>query len=156
VLGFDRSDQIHAAKRAWLAWQSVKERRQEAAGGGASLLARLRGGAPWHTAIALLGLAVAAGLLLHRILRRPRGPGLPPDYAAALRLLSRRGLVRAAQQTADDFAAAVAAAHPGAAARAFDRLTRSYLAQRFGGRAAVRSESELRVLRAALKRRNRV
>ena len=46
VLGFDRSDQIHAAKSAWLAWQSAKGARREAGGGGAALLAQLRGGLP--------------------------------------------------------------------------------------------------------------
>jgi hypothetical protein len=34
----------------------------------------------------------------------------------------------------DDFLATVAAEHPGAAETAFARLTRSYLAQRFGDR----------------------
>jgi transglutaminase-like putative cysteine protease len=156
VLGFDRSDQIHAAKRAWLAWQSAKGARRQSGDGGASLLARLRGGVPWREAAALLALAVAAGALLHRILRRRRGPTLPADYAAALRLLSRRGLVRAAQQTAHDFVAVVGAAHPGAAARAFERLTQGYLAHRFGGRPAAASQAEVRALRDALKRRKRV
>ncbi|MFI5216364.1 MAG: DUF3488 and DUF4129 domain-containing transglutaminase family protein [Candidatus Limnocylindria bacterium] len=156
VLGFDRSDQIHAAKRAWLAWQSAKQSRREATSGGTSLLARLRSGVPWHEAIALLGVGAAAAWLVLRIRRRRRGPLLPAEYAAALRLLSRRGLVRAAPQTADDFLAAVAVAHPGSAARAFERLTRGYLAQRFGGRAAAPSDGELRVLRAALRARRRV
>jgi len=156
VLGFDRSDQIHAAKRAWLAWQSAKGMRQEARGGGASLLARLRGAVPWGEAAVLLALGIAAGALLHRILRRRRSPVLPADYAAALRMLSRRGLVRTAPQTAHDFLAAVAAAHPGAAAGAFERLTQGYLAHRFGGRPPARSEQELRALREALKRRGRV
>ena len=156
VLGFDRSDQIHAAKRAWLAWQSAKGVRREAAGGGASLLARLRGGVPGPEAAALLAFAITAGALLHRILRRRRGAVLPADYAAALRLLSRRGLVRTAQQTAFDFLAAVAAAHPGAAEAAFERLTQGYLAHRFGGRPAAPSESELSTLREALRARPRV
>ena len=43
--------------------------------------------------------AIAAGALLRRILRRRRGAVLPADYAKALRLLSRRGLVRT--RTAD-------------------------------------------------------
>ena len=156
VLGFDRSDQIHAAKRAWLAWQSAKGARREAGVNGASLLARLRDGLPWLELAGLLASAIAAATLVHRILRRRRGPLLPADYAAALRLLSRRGLVRSAQQTARDFLAAVALVYPGAAASAFERLTQGYLTQRFGGRPAAASESELRALREALKRRNRV
>jgi transglutaminase-like putative cysteine protease len=155
VLGFDRSDQIHAAKRAWIAWQGVKRARREAGGGGAALLASLRGGVPWRAAVALLVCAIGAGVLLTRILRRRRGAALPADYAAALRLLSRRGLVRAPQQTAGDFLAAVAAAHPGAAQAAFAHLTQSYLAQRFGGRPAAPSDRELRALREALRRRRR-
>ena len=156
VLGFDRSDQIHAAKLAWLAWQSAKGVRQQPGDGSASLLARLRGGVPWREAATLLVLAIAAGALLYRILRRRRGPVLPAAYARALRLLSRRGLVRAAEQTADDFVAVVASAHPGVAASAFERLTQGYLAHRFGGRLEAASEAELRALREALKRRNRV
>lgn len=103
----------------------------------------------------LLACAIAAGVLLRRILRRRRGAVLPADYAKALRLLSRRGLVRTPQQTAADFLAAVAAAHPGAAEVAFGRLTQSYLAQRFGGRPATPSEHghDLRILQEALKRR---
>jgi len=130
--------------------------RQDARGGGTSLLARLRGGVPWREAAVLLAIAIAGALLLHRILHRRRSPVLPADYAAALRLLSRRGLVRTAPQTAHDFLAAVAAAHPGAAAGAFERLTQGYLAHRFGGRPPARSEQELRALREALKRRGRV
>jgi hypothetical protein len=152
VLGFDRSDQVHAAKNAWLAWQSAKRARREAGGGGAALLAQLRE-IPWREAAALLACLVTAGALVYRVRRRRRSAALPADYAAALRLLARRGLVRSAQQTADDFLARVAAAHPGPAHAAFRRLTRSYLAQRFGGRPAVPATDELRVLRSALARR---
>jgi transglutaminase-like putative cysteine protease len=155
VLGFDRSDQIHAAKNAWLAWQSAKRARRDAGGGGAALLARLRGDFPWLEAAALLACAVLVGALVHRVRRRRRGAALPADYAAALRLLSRRGLVRTPQQTADDFLAAVAAAWPGAAHTAFRSLTQSYLAQRFGGRPAAPAAGELRALRSALEQRRR-
>ena len=156
VLGFDRSDQIHAAKRAWLAWQSAKGNRHETHGGDASLLARLRGDLAWREIAALLACVTAGSLVLYRLARRKRGPGLPADYAAALRLLARRGLVRAAQQTACDFVAAVAAVHPGAAASAFERLTHGYLGQRFGGRPAAPGQSDLRTLRAALRARSRM
>jgi transglutaminase-like putative cysteine protease len=155
VLGFDRSDQIHAAKSAWLAWQSAKGARRQAGVDGASFLSRLRDGLPWLELAAVLTCAIAAAALLHRVLRRRRGPLLPTDYAAALRLLARRGLVRSAPQTARDFLAAVEAAHPGAAASAFESLTQGYLAHRFGGRPVALSKNELCVLRKALKRRNR-
>jgi hypothetical protein len=98
-------------------------------------------------AAVLIACAVAAGALLHRIRRRRRGAVRPADYAAALRLLSRRGLVRTARQTVGDFLATVAAAHPGAAEAAFARLTRSYPAQRFRGRPTAPAERELRALR---------
>jgi hypothetical protein len=122
---------------------------------GASFLSRLRDGLPWLELAAVLTCAIAAARLLHRVLRRRRGPLLPTDYAAALRLLARRGLVRSAPQTARDFLAAVEAAHPGAAASAFESLTQGYLAHRFGGRPVALSKNELCVLRKALKRRNR-
>jgi hypothetical protein len=104
----------------------------------------------------LLAVAAGVGVLVLRLARRQRRAELPADYAAALRLLARRGSVRRAQQTANDFAAAVSVSHPGAAARAFERLTQAYLAQRFGGRACADSPQELRALRAALRSRSQV
>jgi hypothetical protein len=155
VVGFDRSDQIHAVKRAWLAWQGAKRGRESAKSDAGSLLANLRAAFPWREALILTACAAALGLLARRLARRSVGPTLPADYAAALRLLARRGLVRASPQTARDFVARVAAAHPGDAAGAFDRLTERYLAQRFGGRPPVRASRELRALQRALKQRTR-
>jgi len=110
----------------------------------------------WSESVALLVCAAGGlGLLLRRV-RRPRGASLPKDYAAALRLLARRGLARSAQQTARDFVNAVAVAHPGAAARAFERLTQGYLAERFGGRQPAPAQAELRTLREALRARTGV
>ncbi len=154
VLGFDRSDQIHAAKRAWLAWQSAKGAGEKGMPGDTSLLTRLREAFAWREIAVLLACAAGALALGYRLVRRKRPASLPADYAAALRLLARRGLVRTAQQTACDFDAAVAAAHPGAAAGAFERLTQAYLGQRFGGRPAAPGRAELRRLRAALRARN--
>jgi hypothetical protein len=153
VVGFDRSDQIHAVKRAWLAWRSVKSPRRDAASGSGSLLARLRDGLPWRETGVLVACGLALALLLRGLRRRPAAAGLPPDYAAALRLLARRGLVRAASQTALDFQAVVSAAHPGHAAHTFARLTEAYLAQRFGGRAPGRSPGAVRALERALRQR---
>jgi hypothetical protein len=110
----------------------------------------------WRTIAGLLVCAGGGFLLARRVGRRTRGATLPADYAAALRLLARRGLVRTAQQTAWDFVSAVSATHPGAAAGAFERLTQGYLAQRFGGQPAASAAHELRALRAALRARTRV
>ncbi len=156
VLGFDRSDQIHAAKRAWLAWQSAKTDHATRPSSGVSLLAWLREATDWRAIAALLACAGGGILLARRLARRASGAQLPADYATALRLLARRGLVRSAQQTARDFVAAVAATHPGTAARAFERLTQRYLAQRFGGRPFAPARQELRALRTALRSRHRV
>ena len=67
----------------------------EARSGGASLLARLRGGVAWREVAALLACASPpAACSCAGSLRRRAAPALPADYAAALRLLARRGLVR--------------------------------------------------------------
>jgi hypothetical protein len=76
---------------------------------------------------------------------------VPQAYATALRLLARKGLVREAGATSRAFAARVAAARPGAAARAFEALTESYLAERFGRRAPRAGAAELRALRRSLR-----
>ena len=156
VLGFDRSDQIHAARNAWLAWQNASGGHEAAKSSGQSLLARLRENVAWQEIVALLAYAAGGIVLQRRFARRSHGASLPAEYAAALKLLARRGLVRSAQQTARDFVIAVAAAHPGAAAGAFERLTQGYLAQRFGGRPAAPAPRELRALREALRARNHV
>jgi hypothetical protein len=116
----------------------------------------LRENVAWQEIVALLAYAAGGIVLQRRFARRSHGASLPAEYAAALKLLARRGLVRSAQQTARDFVIAVAAAHPGAAAGAFERLTQGYLAQRFGGRPAAPAPRELRALREALRARNHV
>jgi transglutaminase-like putative cysteine protease len=147
VVGFDRSDQIDALKRAWLAWNgrsSESDRPRPFA---------LR----WPTELdhrAAIGLAaggaVAAGAALGRRRRRGRARAVHPCYARALRLLARRGLVRADAATARSFAREVDAALPAQAAAAFADLTEAYLRERFGARAAdgsaalARFESALR------------
>jgi hypothetical protein len=155
VVGFDRSDQIFAMKQAWLAWQETKRAGAPRTSSGASLLARLRGDLPWIEALAFAGCALLLGVLVRGRLRATRAVALPAAYATALRLLARRGLVRTPEQTARDFVARVAAAHPGAAEKAFTKLTENYLAQRFGGRRPAPSLHDLRVLRTALRARRR-
>ena len=158
VVGFDRSDQIRALKRAWLAWRAAREKQAErgAASPHDSSLPRstrpdlgtaLQPLLPW---LALTGFALAR----HAWRRRRSGdPTQPPAAnAKALRLLARRGLRRGPATTAREFAARVGTQQPGAVAAAFDTLTEAYLAERFGGRAPGPSAAALDTLRARLRR----
>ena len=100
-----------------------------------------------------LALAVIGALLLGARLRRAqraRGPAVLREYAAALRLLARRGLVRDPMTPARSFAQRVSRELP-QAAESFARLTESYLAARFGGREARAAHEELRLLRDSLR-----
>ena len=77
---------------------------------------------------------------------------LPAAYAEALALLERqRGLVRARNLPARDFARRSARALPPAAAAAFWSLTEAYLAERFGGHRTRESRRALRALRDSLR-----
>ncbi len=156
VVGFDRSDQIRALQRAWLAWRAAHEKQAERAApqhnsslphsARPALGAALRPLLPW---LALAG--VALGSLAWRR-RRSRGPSQPPvAYAKALRLLARRGLRRDPATTAREFAARVGTEQPGAVATAFDTLTEAYLAERFGGRAPGAAAAALDTLRTRLR-----
>jgi len=150
VVGFDRADQIHAVKRAVLAWRST---RSDAQGrDSASFLSRF--GAfrdqPWsEAAIVVLCSALAVGLLW-RMRPRREHRALPAAYSESLRLLARRGLARAPSTTARAFSAEVRRRIP-AAAPSFDALTEDYLRQRFGGEVAPNSRDRLRELRRELK-----
>jgi hypothetical protein len=136
VVGFDRADQIHALRSAWLAWRG----RREGNGGeaaSASLASRQRNGldGPWREAV-LVALCLGGALLIGAVaLRRSRQRNpVPVAYRRALRLLARRGLIRAPHVTARDFAGQVRAQLPRPAGDAFERLTEGYLAHRFGAR----------------------
>jgi transglutaminase-like putative cysteine protease len=151
VVGFDRSDQIHAVKRAWLAWQKTKpgSDRKRAAG---TIFTRWKGfgEAPWREGVVLVLCAGAAGAALWRLTPDPRHRGIPAAYASALRLLARRGLHRGASATARDFTAAVRAAIP-PAGPVFAALTETYLAERFGGRMGPSIPEHLNELRERLR-----
>jgi transglutaminase-like putative cysteine protease len=154
VVGFDRSDQIAALRRGWLTWQgsgaedAPPESSPKRAWSGMS-----PSGANWILP-ALLAAALVAALLLWW--RRPSArSGIPRAYLAALRLLSRRGLVRERGTTARAFAQRVAHERPGECARAFATLTESYLQERFGGRPPRAGIDELRALRRSLRRGRR-
>lgn len=139
-------------------WQRLMARAGDLLGGGARGAQEFaygpRGGYVGWWGPVLLGLLVA-GVRGRRATRRlvapaggpaPRGP-----YGRALRLLARRGLVRARSQTLGEFAAQVGARLPGAA-EPFARLTASAAAERYGpGAAAAAADREALVrLEAAL------
>jgi transglutaminase-like putative cysteine protease len=157
VVGFDRADQIRALKRAWLAWRGAREPRTASAarrGPGSGTAAYLGGTLPemppW------LGATLVALLLVawrrHRL--GQRSP-VPAAYREALRLLRRRGLVRAPQTTAREFARRVRAEQPDTVAVPFAALTEAYLVARFGGRPPRRCAGELLALRTGLRGRTR-
>jgi transglutaminase-like putative cysteine protease len=154
VVGFDRSDQISALRRAWLAWHAAGDEEEAPAGPRptrrwSDARPSLPGG--WAAALALAG--IAGGALLALRLRRRAGSGVPWAYRAALAALARRGLVREPATTARAFAELVAHERPGAAAAAFRALTESYLAERFGALAPRAGAAELAALRRSLRRR---
>jgi hypothetical protein len=153
VVGFDRADQIHALKRAWLAWQAARQGERTASADAHAP----RRSPEWHEALGraapwgAVALLAALGLGWRR--RRSLGPGkLPADYARALRLLARRGLVRDPATTARAFAQTVSAQQPPAVATPFEALTEAYLAERFGGWVHPARGVSLAALRGALRR----
>jgi len=157
VVGFDRSDQIRALKRAWLAWRAAREKHAEPAApphdsnlprsARPDLGAALRPLLPW---LAIAGVALASFAWRRR---RSDDPSQPPAaYAKALRLLARRGHRRGPATTAREFAAQVGMQQPGSVATAFHTLTEAYLAERFGGRASGPTATALDTLRASLRR----
>jgi len=155
VVDFDRSDQMRVVKAAWLQWRRVRPGgdRSDHDGGRRIAWRPEDLSAAWLplAAIALAAAAVAWA-------RRGRGAArrrLPADYAAALRLLARRGLERDPASTARDFAGEVRREVPAPAGVAFTSLTERYLAARFGGRAAPEDRRALRELRRALGRGRR-
>jgi transglutaminase-like putative cysteine protease len=150
VVGFDRSDQIHAMKRAVIAWRDVKAETRER--NGPSIFARWRGlvDGRWREGVLLtLGL-LASGAILWRLRPAPRRKNLPAAYADALRLLARRGLVRHPSTTARGFSNDVCSVLPTVGV-IFDEMTESYLRERFGGRPDLGSRDCLRRLREELR-----
>ncbi|MEM7413316.1 MAG: DUF3488 and transglutaminase-like domain-containing protein [Myxococcota bacterium] len=136
VVGFDRSDQMNAMRRAWLAWRARSK-------DGSRPKARAKGQAnAWRdvferreglvAAGALAGILACGVWLWRRRQRQHRGPHA--RYERALRLLARRGVVRAPEQSARAYAETVTVAFPREVADAFARLTEEYLAERFGER----------------------
>ena len=152
VIGFDRSDQMAAIKRAWLAWRGVREagRSAEVRRSGSARRWRFDDRIPWREAAWLLAVAGGVALLVMRLRRARVHSALPVAYAEALRLLEGRRLDRTAATTARSFAQRVARSLP-PAGPAFAALTEGYLAQRFGGRPWPSSAADLRALREAVR-----
>ncbi len=149
VVGFDRADQIGALRRVWLSWHGASQEQPHRPRASLPGFDPLR---PWREAAVLAGCAVAlVALVLAQRRRRAPRDGPPADYARALRLLARRGLVRSGATPARTFAEHVRERVPSRAADAFEALTEAYLAERFGGRAPVDSRSWLRDLASALR-----
>ncbi len=152
VVGFDRSDQLHAMKSAWLAWRRVQRPDVATPGDMLEPGENLRSaGAQLPRLVAGLtgALALAAGLVWWTRRRHPAAR--PAAYGEALRILARRGLVRAPSATASAFARRVRPELPDAAAHAFDALTAAHLAVRFGGHRAPASGELLAQLRRGLR-----
>jgi hypothetical protein len=154
VVDFDRGHQARALRALWMRWNEwrAEQRRGEAESAPSPAGdSRESKPLPWRWIGALALAAFTAWKL--RGLGWTRGPALPRDYAQALRLLRRRGLVRGEATSARAFASEVAARVPADGAAAFGALTEAYLAERFGGESARSGAESLARLRESLKSR---
>ena len=158
VVGFDRSDQMGALKRLWLAWRAARAGPSARASEAPQTPDRVA----WRSvlerrelllaAVAVGGMALSAGWLG---MRRRRSARVHAGYERAVRLLARRGIRRRPSDAPRAFARRAAGALPPPAARAFGDLTEAYLRERFAERPAnsqgalQRFERELRRRRAA-------
>jgi transglutaminase-like putative cysteine protease len=155
VVGFDRSDQMSALKRGWLAWRDFSNSPGPAAGIPRSKRGAFAFQAGWRKPVlATLGL-VALAFLLWRIRTARSQIAVPVYYGHALRALSRRGLTRDPAVGARDFVRTSGKVLSVQAATAFSRLTESYLTERFGGRPPADPAVDLRDLRQALRNSKR-
>lgn len=156
VVEFDRSTQLRALRAGWTAWKRWRADQDESGAipepSGTERWRGLQITDWWRPALAV-ALCAAGVFGLVRLRRRATRRGaLPIAYAEALALLERqRGLVRARNLPARDFARRSARALPPAAAAAFWSLTEAYLAERFGGHRTRESRRALRALRDSLR-----
>jgi transglutaminase-like putative cysteine protease len=151
VVDFDRGHQARAVRDVWLAWHRFRKSkdRTEPPGEDDPWSMVLPSAPLWGLAAALL--LGSAGLADLRRRRRRGRRRLPPDYARALRLLARAGLVRGEAETARGFARVLVGRIPADAAHAFRRITDAYLAERFGGAPPSPLRHELACLRHSLR-----
>jgi hypothetical protein len=151
IVGFDRSDQMSALRRGWLAWRDFSNSPGSTAGVPRSKRGAFAFQAGWRKPmLAAVGL-VSLAFLLWRIRAGRSQTAVPIYYGHALRALSRRGLTREPAVGARDFARTSSEELPEHAAAAFSRLTESYLNERFGGRPPADPAVDLRNLRQALR-----
>jgi transglutaminase-like putative cysteine protease len=151
IVGFDRSDQMSALKRGWLAWRDFSNSPGSPGAAPRSKPGAFAFEAGWRKPVlAAVGL-VALLVLLWRVRAARLLTAVPNYYEQALRTLSRRGLLRDPAVSARDFARASSEELPEHAAAAFSRLTESYLCERFGGRQPADPAVDLRDLRQALR-----
>jgi transglutaminase-like putative cysteine protease len=153
VVGFDRSDQLSTFKRVWLALRGTKRPHGQRAVAQPDKTLPFQLGGEWRRAVLAPAALALSGLLLWRLRRRRLSTTVPHYYDQALRLLSRRGLVRAPATGVREFAHTASQQLNDPAARAFSTLTECYLADRFGGRPPTRATTDLQALRRALRPR---
>lgn len=158
VVDYDSADQIGALRALWQRFvpertdgyperhEAERERGQEGFGLG------LDGGLDPRLVAALIALA---GLLFaaHRLrAARASSDPIPEVYRRAQRILARRGIRRAPNVSALDFAESVAHRLPDPGARAFREITDAYLAERFGDASPIDRDSQLAALKDAVDR----
>jgi transglutaminase-like putative cysteine protease len=158
VVDYDSADQIGALRALWRRFSPeaasglADAREEERERGRERFGFDLEG---WSDPRLLGALVALAGLLAAaRFLRaKPQGPDpIPLVYRRAQRILARRGIRRAPNVSALDFAEAVAARLPDPGARAFREITAAYLAERFGAARPQDREAELAALQDAVDR----
>jgi transglutaminase-like putative cysteine protease len=154
IVGFDRSEQMSALRRGWLAWRDFSNSSGPPGVAPRSKRDPFAFETGWRKPVlAAVGL-IALASLLWRLRAARSQTAVPIYYERALRTLSRRGLLRDPAIGARDFARASRDELPERAATAFSRLTESYLCERFGGRQPDDPASDLRDLRRSLRGSN--
>lgn len=156
VVDYDSADQISALRGLWrrLAPSGLARREEELRPQQPiswELLARGRS-LELRPVLIAAAVALAAALWLRHEHRRRGDARVPEAYRRAQRMLARRGLTRAPNVTARDFARRVARVLPTSGAEAFEAITEAYLAERFGARPPSEQEVTLAALRDAVDR----
>ncbi|HIF93874.1 MAG TPA: DUF3488 domain-containing protein [Myxococcales bacterium] len=153
VVDFDSVDQIGALRGLWLRWQTNKTSSDVALHNTST-----NSGAPSYDLFIdentkpVLGVILLVGLVSALWIRvRRTGDGdMPKPYRDALALLGRRGIKRSKSDSARGFAEAVSQKISAAGGRAFQIITESYLAERFGSKPSAPLASQLSILKNAV------
>ncbi|MHA7837617.1 MAG: transglutaminase TgpA family protein [bacterium] len=161
VVDFDSADQLGALRALWMRWKGDADRSSDPGEPDPGPSGPDTGGLPamgdrlTPLLVCTLILGLASLVAWSRRGRSEPERDIPAAYREARRLLARRGWSRAPSVSARDFARSLHAELPRPAARAFDRITESYLAVRFGGQEAPDLKEPLATLTDALKRLSR-